>query len=223
MQREGVGQHLEMSKYIAFCKPSHRAAVRQIYFIHALTWAVDLMLCEWMSDLGRKVFPPAPLCGLWSCPNSLCYMWYTLQINRFLPQRSLSSGGSSYFWTYVNYPHLGKWIILQLILISQKFLVPSVTLLSPLLLLHILPVDSSHSWGSLQDPLGLLLISSQAPGQLLLAQCPSRGGGPINVTLFSWSGSCQTYVPSEVLALTWETGGTLLAFSKGVLLLCCVI
>lgn len=56
---------------------------------------------------------------------------------------------------------------------------------SPLLLLHILPVDSSHSWGSLQDPLGLLLISSQAPGQLPLAQCPSRGGGPINVTLFS--------------------------------------
>lgn len=95
--------------------------------------------------------------------------------------------------------------------------------LSPSLLLHILPVDSSHSWGSLQDSLGLLLISSQAPGQLPLAQCPSRGGGPVNVPLFSWSGSCQSYVLSKVLALTWETGGTLLAFSRGVLLICCVI
>lgn len=223
MQKEGAGQHLEMSRYIALCKLLHRATIRRIYFIHALTWAVDLMLCEWVSDLGREVSPPAPLHGLWSCPHSLSYTWHTLQINRFLPQRSLSSGGSLYLWTYVNYPHLGKWFTLQLILISQKLLVPSVTLLSPLLLLHILPADSSHSWGSLQDPLGLLLISSQAPGQLPLAQCPSRGGGPIDVTLFSWSGSCQTYVPSKVLALTWETGGTLFAFSKGVLLICCVI
>lgn len=183
-----------------------------------MPWPGLWMSYEWMSDLGRKVSHPASLHGLWSSPHILCYTWCALQINTCLSQRSLCSGGNLYLWTYLNYPHVGKWIFLQLILISQRLLVSSVTLLSRTLLLHILPVESSHSWGSLQDPLGLLLISSQAPGQ-----CPGRGGDPINVTLFSWSGSCQTYVPSEVLALTWETGGTLLAFSKEVLLIYCVI
>lgn len=204
----------------ALCKLLHRAAIRWVYFIHTLSWAVDLMLCDWMSGLGRKVSPLAPLHGLWSCPHSPCYTWYALQINRFLPQRSLCSGGSSYLWTYLNYPHLGKWIPSAHSHLSEAPCPLSHTLVSL--------ATAAHPPCGLFPQLGKPAGSPGAapglpPGSRAAAQCPSRGGGPLNVTLFSWSGACQTYVPSKVLALTWETGGTLLAFSKGALLICCVI
>lgn len=146
-----------------------------LFHLHSdLCWWIWCCGSEWRSDLGRNVSPAAPLPSLWGVQDGL---W----ISKSLPQGILCFGWNSYIWT-LNYFLLGKWIIILLLLISQKLPVPSATLLCPFLLLHTLPVNSPHIWEACNVSWELLLISSWTPEWLLCAQCSGRGGDPVSIT-----------------------------------------
>lgn len=71
-------------------------------------------------------------------------------------------------------------MILWLFLTSRKRPVPSVTFLCPLLLLHILPMSSPRSWGSLEHPLGA--AANFKPGTRAAALCPTPKLGGVCVS-----------------------------------------
>lgn len=142
-----------------------------LFHLHPnLCWWIWCCGAKHRSYWGRKfslsVSPPV----LWPCPWSLSFAPDAIRISRSLSQGSFCFRGRSYLWASLSYPLLGKCIILWLLLTSQKLSVPSVTLLCPLLLLHILPMSSPRSWGSLQHP--LQAAANSKPGTRAAALCP---------------------------------------------------
>lgn len=141
-------------------------------------------LCWWIwccgskrrSDSGRKVSPPALPHSLWRCPCSLCCAQDALQISRSLPQGSFCLEEAPTFgliwiiliwgneWSFGSFSPLGSALSPQ-----SHFCAPCYCCTSSL---WALPA-AGEAWNI---PWELLLISSQAPGQLPCAQRPSWGG-----------------------------------------------